>query len=55
MQGEQRERWQQLCQQASIEQDPRRLMELIREINRLLEEKEQRLNRQKPDSQSVPG
>ena len=49
MQGETRERWMQLCEQAANEQDPKRLMELIEEINRLLVEKEQRL-KQKGDS-----
>jgi hypothetical protein len=43
MQGEQVEYWMQLCKQASVEQDPKKLMQLIAEINRLLEEKEQRL------------
>ncbi len=32
-----------LCEQASAEQDPEKLHELIREINRLLEENEARL------------
>ncbi len=45
MKGETKERWVQLCQQASIEQDPRKLFLLIREINNLLEEKRARLNR----------
>jgi hypothetical protein len=40
--------WMELCEQASVEQDPERLMELIREIHRLLEDKEQRL-RQAPE------
>jgi hypothetical protein len=43
MQGETRERWQKLCEQAVVEQDPDKLMELIRQINRLLDEKENRL------------
>jgi hypothetical protein len=43
MQGETKERWQQLCEQATIEQDPKKLMILIVEINRLLEEKDERL------------
>ncbi|HVM92017.1 MAG TPA: hypothetical protein VMT67_04350 [Terriglobales bacterium] len=43
LQGEKRERWMELCAQAATEQDPERLMELVREINALLEEKEQRL------------
>ena len=33
------ERWRQLCAQAAVEQDPRKLMELVREITRLLAEK----------------
>lgn len=43
MEGEARERWLSLCQQAASEQDPERLMELVIEINRLLEAKERRL------------
>jgi hypothetical protein len=35
-----------LCEQAAVEQDTQKLMVLIREIHRLLEEKEQRLHRQ---------
>ena len=38
-----KEHWMELCQQAAVEQDPKRLMELVEEINRLLEEKEERL------------
>jgi len=41
MQGN--ERWKDLCEQASKEQDPKKLHELIREINDLLEAKEARL------------
>jgi hypothetical protein len=41
--GEARERWKVLCEQASKEQDPKKLHELIREINDLLEAKELRL------------
>ena len=37
------ERWQELCKQAAVEQDPKKLHALIIEINRLLEEKENRL------------
>ena len=39
------ERWKELCEQASIEQDPKKLIELIREINSLLEAKKVRLER----------
>ncbi len=43
MQGERKERGMQLCEQAAVEQDPKKLMELVEEINALLEEKERRL------------
>ena len=43
MKGEKKEKWMQLCEHAANEQDPDKLMELVREINRLLEEKERRL------------
>ena len=53
MQNEQRERWHELCELAANEQDPARLMELVKEINRLLLEKEERLDRlRKAQSQS---
>ena len=43
MQGQQKERWKELCELVAQEQNPERLMELVAEINRLLEQKEQRL------------
>jgi hypothetical protein len=43
MQGPKRERWEELCRQAAEEQDPKRLLELTLEINRLLLEEEDRL------------
>jgi hypothetical protein len=43
MQGPNKERWFQLCQQAAVEQDPVKMLQLITEINDLLEEKEKRL------------
>jgi hypothetical protein len=46
MKGEKKEHWMQLCEQAANEQDPQRLLELVNEINRLLEEKEQRLKQE---------
>ena len=46
MQGEIRERWFDLCAQAAVVEDPDRLIELIREIDRLLGEKENRLRQQ---------
>jgi len=46
MQGHNGERWHELCEQAAKEQDANRLMELVREINRMLAEKEERLQNQ---------
>jgi hypothetical protein len=43
--GEPEERWRALCEEAVVEQDPDKLLHLIREINRLLEAKERRLQR----------
>ena len=54
MKGEVREIWKQYCAQAAVEQDPDKLLELVKEINRMLEEKENRLLRvreQSPDQQ----
>ena len=38
-----KERWLILCEQAAVEQDPARLLALVTEINRLLDEKQQRV------------
>ena len=43
MQGEKKEQWRRLCEQAAIEQDSEKLLQLTEEINRLLNEKEERL------------
>jgi hypothetical protein len=43
MQGQTIERWQQLCALAVEERDLDKVLEIVKEINRLLEEKEQRL------------
>jgi len=43
MQGENYERWVKVCAQAAVEQDPKKLLALAEEIDRLLEEKEWRL------------
>ena len=54
MKGEKLEQWRQLCELAAIEQDPERLIALVREINRLLEEKEQGLKHsQQPTSSNT--
>ena len=44
MQGPTKERWQELTEQASVEQDPEKLLMLIKEINNLLEEKQKRID-----------
>lgn len=36
------ERWRQLCAKAAVEQDPQKLMDLVKEISRLLDEKQAR-------------
>lgn len=43
MEGETKDRWFELCAQAAVEQDPDKLIELVKEISRLLDEKEARL------------
>jgi hypothetical protein len=43
-----KERWQELSEQAAKEQDPVRLQELVQEINRLLDEKDQRQKSKNP-------
>lgn len=52
MQGEILVEWQRLCKQAASEQDPEKLLDLVKRINVLLEQKEQRLleNRRPQDS-----
>ena len=32
------EKWKELCAEAAVEKDPQRLLELVQEINRILEE-----------------
>ena len=52
MKGEKREIWMHLCEQAAVEQDPDKLMDLIKQINQLLEEKERRLKGESSVSQT---
>jgi hypothetical protein len=49
---EDKERWMELCEQASKEPDPERLLELVRQVNALLEEKETRLRSGAGDAES---
>jgi hypothetical protein len=46
MQGENKERWRELCEKAFAERDPKELLELIRQINDLLEGKKRRLEQE---------
>jgi hypothetical protein len=55
MKGETGERWKILCAQAAEEQDSEKLLELIKEINQLLEEKEQRLKKQQATRSATSG
>lgn len=41
--GKTKERWLELCQQAAVEQDCNKLLDLVQEISRLLDEKQGRL------------
>ena len=45
MQGETKEKWMILCEQAAEEQDPQKLQDLVQQINDLLEAKERRLGK----------
>jgi hypothetical protein len=47
MQGNKKEHWMGLCEQAAQEQDPEKLMLLVQEITRLLDEKQERLKNRK--------
>ncbi len=51
MQEQARERWMQLAEMAASEQDPEKLVELTKEIVRLLGEKQDRLDRPEPISE----
>ena len=41
MSDQKKELWRELCEEAAVEQDPQKLHELVREIIRVLEAKEQ--------------
>jgi hypothetical protein len=42
---EKKERWMELCELAAVEQDSQKLLALTQEINRLLAEKQERVDR----------
>ena len=55
MQGENKERWMVLCAQAAVEQDPEKLLELVKQIDAMLAEKENRLLKARlPDKPDTP-
>lgn len=54
MQGAVKEKWLELCELAAKEQDAKKLMALVQEINRLLEEKEQRLKSRSATADQSP-
>ena len=53
MKGQAKERWQEVCEQAAIENNPEKLLKLVAEINRLLHDKLLRL-KDKPPSNPNP-
>jgi hypothetical protein len=46
MKGKRKERWQELCELAANEQDADKLSELVEEIDKMLQEKQDRLSRE---------
>jgi hypothetical protein len=46
MQGKVKEDWMHLCEQIAVEKDTERMIKLVRELNRMLDEKEERLERE---------
>jgi hypothetical protein len=50
---ENRERWMALCEEASTEQDPVKLLRLITEINKLLLGKEERLVKEQQQAEQA--
>ena len=48
MQDANKELWRELCEQAAVEQDPKRLLELTKQINDLLLGKQHRLDASTP-------
>ena len=50
-----KERWRELCAKAAVEKDPHKLLELVTEINRLLENGDRRALSRKPSDDSSNG
>jgi hypothetical protein len=53
MSEQKKELWRELCEQAAGEQDPQKLHELVREIIRVLEAKEQRSQQPRSSTDST--
>jgi DnaJ-domain-containing protein 1 len=53
MQGEIRRRLTTLCSEATDEQDPQRFRQIVHEMNLLLQEKQDRLDKDKHDKESA--
>jgi hypothetical protein len=54
MQGQVKEEWMRLCEDAAVEQDSKKLLVLVQGINRMLEVKDQRLKGAQPARTSNP-
>jgi hypothetical protein len=52
MKGEAKERWMLLAEQAANEQDPKKLLKLVDDINRMLQAKEDRLHAKAAESKN---
>jgi hypothetical protein len=44
-----KEKWRELCERAAVEQNSAKLVALVNEINRLLDEKQTRLDSKAPE------
>jgi len=54
MNGDKREEWMRLCELASKEQDPDKLMDLVQDITRLLDEREKLLKSRRTTTEGNP-
>ena len=54
MLGKDAKTWQELCEQAAVEQDHKKLLELVAEINRLLDKKADRLKTAQAEGNEKP-
>jgi hypothetical protein len=52
MKSKAKENWMYFCEQAVVEQDPDKLLKLVNKINRMLEEKENRLKQRGEEEKS---